>query len=161
MPDATHRVAWLHGVKTGTSFANTLAHYAAPTLPDRAALQGCRIPGFACEQALYNRHEAELGGKVWLKSDRRATANWGSHKPITTSAWQKWNGSFFGMFREPAEQLESMYAFFAPSFLRHAISGEMPNATADGSGRRGRRCNRLTRGWPAASCKALAHGRVQ
>ena len=102
------RIAWLHIPKCGTSFGNTLVHFANQSLPQRASV-GTDETGF---MHVFNATTwfSHAGKPVfWMKD-----GNFGNHLPITDDVYSSWRGHFVGMFRNPALRAESAFRHFMP-----------------------------------------------
>lgn len=106
----SHRVAWFHVPKCGTSFGTALAHYANSSLPPQAQmqLQECKGPPGKCFTNKYPI-EAYFKGLLWEKD-----GNWGDHYAIDNKTFNKFHGHFFGMIRKPSDRSFSSWRFFAP-----------------------------------------------
>jgi len=103
------RIAWLHIPKCGTSFGTSLFHCANASLPEGAhipvegTVKRSLVPLFLREYPL----STWFRGRFWEKG-----GNVGEHTEITDSAWRRFNGHFFGMFRRPSARMYSSWRYF-------------------------------------------------
>lgn len=83
---------WLHVPKTGSSFATTLAHYAAPTLPPNVTVQEPGDPTFR-----------EDYGHL-LKSNKRIGRFDSNHVPLTSANALRFSGKVVVILRQPFDR---------------------------------------------------------
>ena len=99
------RIAWVHIPKCGTSFGNTLVHWANLSLPADATVgTDARefMTGYAPRRWFFDQ-----GNIFWMKD-----GNFGNHNSILAHVYRTWRGRFVGMFRSPAQRAESAYRHF-------------------------------------------------
>ena len=105
------RVAWLHIPKCGSSLAVPLGHYLNPELLSNASIEGellAQYPDEAQEVAFCRKYPLPWGQEaIWEKN-----GNWGNHFAINSKTHTEFNGSFMGLFREPARRIYSAYNYF-------------------------------------------------
>jgi hypothetical protein len=119
----SRRIAWLHIPKTGSSFANSIARYLRPDFPEDALVPDCRKD--KCEHT-DNPSEGNVEFQylyptstwfpdcVWLKDGHGPNnLDWFAHHQLHKSFWLEWQGSFVGIFREPAQRAISSWNDFA------------------------------------------------
>jgi hypothetical protein len=122
--EGKRRVAWLHIMKTASSFGTTLAHYANRSLPKDA-----HIPGGMDEDDPEDDIERKVDDKtqklvldffaykypvpIWFKGIFRHPENPGDHLPITDQDWKEWDGAWVTVLRQPEERLSSAFHHFA------------------------------------------------
>lgn len=94
----SHKFAWFHAPKTGTSFGATLMHYANSSLP---ADEGAKLLG----------HWAPFWRKypinIWFKDG--LWKEHCDHARVTEQVYRSYQGRFVGLFREPKSRMISAY----------------------------------------------------
>ena len=126
-PGATSQMAWFHPPKTGSSFGTVLAHAANTALPLCARLSVCSTSPTApigenvSLHHPYTPHRCHRASDYFMKRFPpkewfprvafwpAADEGWGKHDVISESAFQKFNGSFYGLFRSPSRLIPSNY----------------------------------------------------
>eukprot|EP00927_Polykrikos_kofoidii_P001869 TRINITY_DN10726_c0_g2_i1.p1 TRINITY_DN10726_c0_g2~~TRINITY_DN10726_c0_g2_i1.p1 ORF type:complete len:373 (-),score=52.94 TRINITY_DN10726_c0_g2_i1:58-1176(-) len=145
------RIAWLHIMKTGSTFGTTLAHHANFSLPGTAHVPSGtnesdpedRIEDVAHkrkQQLCEDFFEMHYPISQWFEGVFRSPNpnNPGDHVPIKSAEeLEEWKGSWVGMFREPADRVHSAWHYFAEGkgdMLRFArtISGQQASMLASG-----------------------------
>eukprot|EP00927_Polykrikos_kofoidii_P037457 TRINITY_DN3160_c0_g1_i1.p1 TRINITY_DN3160_c0_g1~~TRINITY_DN3160_c0_g1_i1.p1 ORF type:complete len:379 (+),score=46.68 TRINITY_DN3160_c0_g1_i1:72-1208(+) len=112
------RIAWLHVMKTGGSFGTTLAHYANVSLPKTA-----HIPSGVNEsdpedtiaegsQGEDNFFKYKYPVEDWFNGVFLHPGNPGNHIPIDAAMYDRWRGSFVGLFRQPERRVLSAWHHF-------------------------------------------------
>ena len=105
---ADDRIAWLHPVKSGTSFLIALARLANSSLPENATLGNAdRYGGTAWGRFLhaYKPTSWFRGSDIWWHDGM-------AHAAVTDATYHEFRGRFFGMFRDPRERGWSAYNYF-------------------------------------------------
>eukprot|EP00927_Polykrikos_kofoidii_P042500 TRINITY_DN3649_c0_g1_i1.p1 TRINITY_DN3649_c0_g1~~TRINITY_DN3649_c0_g1_i1.p1 ORF type:complete len:327 (+),score=39.81 TRINITY_DN3649_c0_g1_i1:88-1068(+) len=120
------RIAWLHAPKTGSSLGNLIAHYLRPDLPEDAIVPDCNEE--VCEHVdepfmndieFQYRYPAKTWFRncLWCKGGNGPMGyDWFAHHQIGGHEWNDWEGSFVGMFRDPAQRALSSWDSFAKVF---------------------------------------------
>jgi len=99
------RIAWHHIPKCGTSFGNTLVHWASPRLPENISI-GTDERAFMQPQSVKDWFWDD-GPIFWMKD-----GNFGNHHSITDAAFAAYRGKFAGIFRNPALRAQSAHSHF-------------------------------------------------
>lgn len=99
------RIAWHHVPKCGTSFGNTLVHWANQSLPEHVDIGDD-------ERGLMEAYPPKAwfwddGPIFWMKDD-----NFGNHFAVDDATFESYQGRFVGLFRNPALRAESAYDWF-------------------------------------------------
>ena len=112
------RVAFVHIPKTGENFANTLAHFAIPHLPDSLTYDMIRQNFSARPELFWNQSYSEwvhppMGAPGDHAPQKRLHAlGWLNHMGVDSATATSWSGSLFGMFRNPALRAQSCWNHF-------------------------------------------------
>jgi len=136
-PPTTHRAAWLHVPKAGTSFGVTVTHWSNFSLPDRAVFLPTDVhqgPAFTRRWPVQTWFRdpysppihtkalslsnpgmiraqfgpaTQSGSLLWMKE-----GNFAGHHAIPPEIYKAFKGNFFGMFREPGSWAASVWNFF-------------------------------------------------
>ena len=136
-PHSRRPVRWVHVPKTGTSFMNTVWHYAC-SLPPTASASDF--------SAMYEKHFAQRFPPAEHCARLMLDHSPATHKPIGDGEWAAHAGAFVTMLRAPSTRLVSAF-----KHGRHCIqdcSPEMRNAppcTAVRDARRLNKCRALRR----------------
>lgn len=113
------KLAWFHAPKCGTSFGNTLFHYANQSLPKDAALEQQQELGqYADLKSQFLKKyplDEWFQGCFWLREydDASKASSLGMHQGIDDKAWASFEGEFVGMFRSPSSRLVSSWEYFS------------------------------------------------
>lgn len=99
------RIAWHHVPKCGTSFGNTLVHWANQSLPEHVDIGDD-------ERGLMEAYPPKAwfwddGPIFWMKDD-----NFGNHFAVDDATFESYQGRFVGLFRDPALRAASAYDWF-------------------------------------------------
>jgi hypothetical protein len=117
------RIAWLHVMKTASSFGTTLAHHANATLPKTAHIPSGKNHSdpedmTARPEDFYDRHlvldffEFKYPVGSWFQDVFRHPTNPGGHVPIMEDEWTEWKGSWITVLRQPEARASSAWHHF-------------------------------------------------
>lgn len=136
-PPTTHRAAWLHVPKAGTSFGVTVAHWSNFSLPNQAVFLSTDMhqgPSFMRRWPIQTWFRdpysppihtkalslsspgmiraqfgpaTQIGSLLWMKE-----GNFAGHHAIPPEIYKAFKGNFFGMFREPGSWAASVWNYF-------------------------------------------------
>lgn len=116
-PRHSHRpVRWLHVPKTGTSFMNTVWHYA------------CTLPAAASASDFASMYEKQFAARYPPAAHCTAMLDHSpaTHKPMGDGEWAAHPGAFVTMLREPSARLVSAF-----KHGRHCIQDCSPEMELD------------------------------
>lgn len=106
---AEKRIAWVHPVKTGTSFLLPLARLANASLPDTATIDHADVRrGGTAWDRFFRKHDRARwfrGSDIWWTDGM-------SHSVVTDATYNEFRGRFFSMFRDPRERGWSSFNYF-------------------------------------------------
>lgn len=111
---AANRVAWIHVPKCGTSFANTLIHYANSSIPKDDYISTAYPDA---DKFLAARYPIDrwFRNVLWTRGD----GAWGLHISLSDAAYQNFRGHVVSMFRRPSSRMFSAY-------LYHGVNDPLP-----------------------------------
>jgi len=126
-------------MKCGSTFGATLAHFANSSLPAAAHMPSCGFMDGSPEIVEEDQCPGGDQGPYEFFVNKYPTDTWfkdvfwyfgpkcvdpGNHRWISNYDFQKWQGSFVGMFRDPLSRMVSAFNHFAGSDFN---SSEMPS----------------------------------
>eukprot|EP00927_Polykrikos_kofoidii_P004011 TRINITY_DN1159_c0_g2_i1.p1 TRINITY_DN1159_c0_g2~~TRINITY_DN1159_c0_g2_i1.p1 ORF type:complete len:764 (+),score=147.16 TRINITY_DN1159_c0_g2_i1:38-2293(+) len=144
----TVRIAWLHVMKTASSFGTTLAHHANARLPRDAHIPSgmnksdpedmpTRAVDMQEKHLVLDFFEYKYPVDKWFKGVFRFPENPGEHRPIMENEWDQWNGFWVTILRQPEERTSSAWHHFGEGKgnmfkFQKAIQGQQANMLSAG-----------------------------
>eukprot|EP00927_Polykrikos_kofoidii_P016927 TRINITY_DN1768_c0_g1_i1.p1 TRINITY_DN1768_c0_g1~~TRINITY_DN1768_c0_g1_i1.p1 ORF type:complete len:336 (-),score=38.41 TRINITY_DN1768_c0_g1_i1:215-1222(-) len=168
------RIAWLHVMKTASSFGTVLAHHANASLPRDAhipSLVNKSDPEDMAARPMDNKNKHLVRDffrykypvETWFKGVFRNSNGPGDHVPIMDKEWEEWKGYWVGVFRQPEERVSSAFHHFAQGkgdilAFQKAVEGQQASMLSLGEAGSARvECERKGGGQngPAPMCRDL------
>jgi hypothetical protein len=142
------RIAWLHVMKTASSFGTTLAHLANASLPVDAHIPSgedksdpedvtARVVDNKKKHLVLDFFEYKYPVDTWFKDVFRHNSNPGEHLPIMEEEWDEWKGFWVTMLRQPEERASSAWHHFGNEKgdmfkFQKTIQGQQANMISGG-----------------------------
>eukprot|EP00927_Polykrikos_kofoidii_P013983 TRINITY_DN1609_c0_g1_i2.p1 TRINITY_DN1609_c0_g1~~TRINITY_DN1609_c0_g1_i2.p1 ORF type:complete len:345 (+),score=50.53 TRINITY_DN1609_c0_g1_i2:62-1096(+) len=169
------RIAWLHIMKTASSFGTVLAHFANRSLPADAHIpsgvhkndpedRAARAVDNKNKHLVFDFFEYKYPVNKWFKDIFRLPRNPGDHVPIMNNEWDDFKGYWVTVLRQPEERVSSAFHHFAQGKgdilgFQRAVQGQQVSMMSLGNDAKPRiECERSGGGQngPAPQCEGLA-----